>query len=92
VGMGVLPLELGPDVTIGSLGLEGSETVDITGIAGGLRPGGEVTVTIRHASGEDLAISCRARLDSSTDVEYFEHGGVLPRVLRLKLADLACQI
>jgi aconitate hydratase len=92
VGMGVLPLEPGLDVTVESLGLDGSETVDITGMAAGLRPGGEVTVTIRRASGENLAICCRARLDSSTDVECFEHGGVLPRVLRLKLADLACQV
>ncbi len=30
---------------------------------------------------------CRARLDSSVDVEYFRHGGVLPRVLRLKLGE-----
>ena len=92
VGMGVLPLELAPDVTVESLGLDGRESLDITGIAAGLHPGSEVTVTIRRSSGEDLAISCRARLDSSTDVEYFAHGGVLPRVLRLKLDDLACRI
>jgi aconitase A len=42
-------------------------------------------VTVHRESGEDLALGCRVRLDSATDVEYFEHGGVLPRVLRLKL-------
>ena len=85
VGMGVLPLELGADVSVGGLGLDGTETVDVEGIASGLRPGSEVTVTIRRADGEQSVLSCLARLDSSTDVQYYEHGGVLPRVLRLKL-------
>jgi hypothetical protein len=38
-----------------------------------------------------LRLACRARLDSSVDVEYFRHGGVLARVLRLKLAGLVCE-
>ncbi len=92
VGMGVLPLELALDVTIESLCLDGSETVDITGIATDVHAGAEVAVTIRRATGEHLSLSCRARLDSTTDVEYYQHGGVLPRVLRLQLDHLACQI
>jgi hypothetical protein len=31
-------------------------------------------------------------LDSSVDVEYYLHGGVLPRVLRLKLAGENCEL
>jgi aconitate hydratase len=87
VGMGVLPLELAPGVTVESLGLDGSESVDIGGIGTDLSPGASVVVTIRRASGEVLELVCRARLDSTVDVEYFVHGGVLPHVLRLKLAD-----
>jgi aconitate hydratase len=90
VGMGVLPLELGSDVNVESLGLDGTESVDIEGLTSDLRPGGEVMVTIRHSNGEQSVVSCLARLDSSTDVQYYEHGGVLPRVLRLKLAGEVC--
>jgi len=43
-------------------------------------------------SGDELGLTCRARLDSSVDVEYFKHGGVLPRVLRLKLRGDVCEI
>jgi aconitate hydratase len=92
VGMGVLPLELPPDTTVESLGLDGSESVDIQGLASGLRRGGEATVSVRRADGEELSVACRMRLDSSTDVDYYVHGGVLPRVLRLKLADAACSL
>jgi hypothetical protein len=37
--------------------------------------------------GTELWLSCRARLDSTVDVEYYKNGGVLPRVLRLKLRE-----
>jgi aconitate hydratase len=87
VGMGVLPLELAPGVTVESLGLEGPESVDIEGIGAGLSPGARIVLTMRRASGEVLELVCRARLDSTVDVEYFANGGVLPRVLRLKLAE-----
>ncbi|MFH1833745.1 MAG: aconitate hydratase, partial [bacterium] len=85
VGMGVLPLELEPHVTVEGLGLDGSEKVDIEGIGAGLSPGDSVVVTVHCSGGDDLMLSCRARLDSTVEVEYFRHGGVLPRVLRLKL-------
>jgi len=87
VGMGVLPLELEPGVTVESLGLDGAETVDVDGIGAGLAPGANVVMTVHYVAADDLMLACRARLDSSVDVEYFEHGGVLPRVLRLKLGD-----
>jgi len=86
VGMGVLPVELPSGVTVESLELDGSELVDVGDIGAGLAPAGEVTLTVRRARGDDLSLVCRARLDSTVDVEYFRHGGVLPRVLRLTLA------
>jgi len=93
VGMGVLPLELEPGVTVKSLGLNGSESVDVEGIGAGLAPGANVAVRVTRetlaggAAADNLVLTCRARLDSTVDVEYFEHGGVLPRVLRLKLGE-----
>ena len=91
VGMGVLPLELPVGCTVEGLGLVGDEMVDIEGVEAGLAPGAMVRVVLRRetggpaAPGSEVAVDCRARLDSSVDVEYFLHGGVLPRVLRLKL-------
>ncbi len=85
VGMGVLPLELEAEVDVESLGLDGTETVDILGMAGMSEPGGSVTVVVHRASGEEVSLPCRARLDSRVDLEYFVHGGLLPRVLRTTL-------
>ncbi len=85
VGMGVLPLELAGG-NVPNLGLDGSETVDIEGMEGGLTPGAEVMVRLRGGVSGDRDLACRARLDSSVDAEYFRHGGVLPWVLRGKLS------
>jgi aconitate hydratase len=87
VGMGLLPLELGSGITLDSLGLDGSESVDIEGIGAGLSPGAPVAVRVHRADGADLVLDCKARLDSTIDIEYFAHGGVLPRVLRSKLGE-----
>jgi aconitate hydratase len=92
VGMGILPLELEQGVSVESLALDGSEAVDITGVRDDLTPGAAVQVVVRRVNGDELRLACRARLDSSVDVEYFKHGGVLPRVLRLKLRGDVCEI
>jgi len=76
-----------------SLGLSGEETVEVEGLDDRPAPGATVRVRIRRDSGEaapdsaEAVLECRARLDSTVDVEYFAHCGVLPRVLRLKLGD-----
>lgn len=102
VGMGVLPVELPAGVTVASLALTGSEIIDIEGLGEGLGPRATVGLRIRDgATGggltgggsarqcgdEGVGLECLARLDSSVDVEYYLHGGVLPRVLRLKLRE-----
>jgi aconitate hydratase len=87
VGMGILPLELEPGVTVASLGLDGSEVVDAAGVTAGVAPGAGVLVAVHRPEGQDIRLRCRSRLDSRVEVEYFIHGGVLPRVLRLKLSE-----
>jgi aconitate hydratase len=79
VGMGILPLELPAGETVESLGLTGHETFDITGLEGvgaGSFPR-EVTVS---ADGREL--TCRVRIDTPNEVEYYRHGGILQYVLR----------
>jgi aconitate hydratase len=82
VGMGVLPLAYQPGTDRASLGLTGTETIDITGIADGLTPGGTVTVTARDDRGQATVFPAVVRLNSAVELEYYRHGGILQRVLR----------
>jgi aconitate hydratase len=85
VGMGVLPLVYPAGVTRDSLGLTGREMVDITGIATGLTPGGTVQVTATDESGKQTKFDAVVRLNSPVELDYYRHGGILPRVLRMFL-------
>ena len=82
IGMGVLPLSFKDGVTRVTLKLDGTETVDITGIAGGITPGMDVACRIARADGsaEDITVTCR--IDTLDEVEYYRHGGILQYVLR----------
>jgi aconitate hydratase len=82
VGMGVLPLEFRNGESAQSLGLTGRETFDVSGIADGLEPGCDVTVTATAEDGSRTVFQARARLDSDVDVEYYRNGGILQTVLR----------
>ncbi len=82
VGMGVLPLAYEPGSDRKSLGLTGTETFSITGIATGLTPGGRVMVTARDESGKETVFPAVVRLNSAVELDYYRHGGILQRVLR----------
>ncbi|MGN6759693.1 MAG: aconitate hydratase AcnA [Thermomicrobiales bacterium] len=82
VGMGVLPLQFLPGETATTHGLDGHEVYDITGIAGQLRPGMQVTVRARKADGQTTEFQALARLDTPLDVTYYRHGGIMPYVTR----------
>jgi aconitate hydratase len=75
VGMGVLPLQFPDGESAESLGLTGEEEFSITGIDAGKAK--EVTV-----KAGDTEFSARVRIDTPKEVEYFQHGGILPFVLR----------
>ncbi|MCG2594415.1 aconitate hydratase AcnA [Ramlibacter sp. XY19] len=82
VGMGVLPLQFRPGVNAEVLGLDGTERIDISGLAQHARVGGEVVARFTRASGEMLAVPLGVRLDTEEDVAYWRHGGIMPRVWR----------
>jgi aconitate hydratase len=86
VGMGVLPLEYLSGQNAVALGLTGQETFDVTGVAAGLSPRQQVTVTARAADGREAVFQAVARLDTPVHVDYYRHGGILPAVLRRLLA------
>jgi aconitate hydratase len=82
VGMGVLPLVFKDGVTRKSLQLDGSETFDIRGIEGGIKPRMDVDFTIRRADGSKETIKLLCRIDTLDEVDYYRHGGILHYVLR----------
>ncbi|WP_018140086.1 aconitate hydratase AcnA [Thioalkalivibrio sp. ALJ7] len=80
VGMGVLPLQFLPGENAASLGLTGRETFSITGVENGTSR--EATVTAVGDDGQRKTFTVRVRLDTPQEVDYFQHGGILPYVLR----------
>jgi len=82
IGMGVLPLQFDPGADRETLGLTGEETYDIEGIAGALAPGKRLTVRARAADGSVKTFIAVCRIDTPVEVDYYNHGGILPFVLR----------
>ncbi|MGD9375105.1 MAG: aconitate hydratase, partial [Anaerolineae bacterium] len=82
VGMGVLPLQFKEGDSVASLGLTGRETFDITGVAGDLKPGQQVTIVAYRDDGSQVKFKAIARLDTPVEVEYYRNGGVLHTILR----------
>ncbi|MCO8019374.1 Fe/S-dependent 2-methylisocitrate dehydratase AcnD [Brevundimonas diminuta] len=76
IGMGVLPLEFKPGVTRLTLGLDGTETFDVTGER---RPGADLTLRVHRANGETVELPVTCRLDTAEEVLIYEAGGVLQR-------------
>nr|WP_211106339.1 aconitate hydratase AcnA [Nitrospirillum iridis] len=82
VGMGVLPLQFKPGTNRKSLGLDGTEIIDITGVEAGLQPRMDLTLTITRADGKVETVPVLCRIDTLDEVDYFKHGGILQYVLR----------
>ena len=84
IGMGVLPFQFLNGQNAKSLGLTGDETFTIKGLddASSIRPGAEVTLLVQRSDGSSLEVPLRLRIDTSIEVEYYKHGGILPYVLR----------
>jgi aconitate hydratase len=82
VGMGVLPLQFEEGTNAQTLKLDGSETFDVTGVSGELRPRQSANLVIHRADGSTESVKVRLRIDTPIEVDYYEHGGILPFVLR----------
>jgi len=86
VGMGVLPLQFKGTDSAQSLGITGVETFDIEGIEGDLKPQQDVVLVIHRANGDVQRVPVLLRIDTPIEVDYYNHGGILPFVLRQLLA------
>jgi len=80
VGMGVLPLQFRNGENAQSLGLDGSEVFDITGLKDGASK--RATVAAKKADGTVVTFEASVMLLTPKEVEYFRHGGLLQYVLR----------
>ena len=82
VGMSVLPLVFKNNMTRGDLKLTGLETFAITGVAAGIKPRMDVTLTITRPDGKTEDVQLLCRIDTLDEVEYYKNGGILHYVLR----------
>jgi aconitate hydratase len=86
VGMGVLPLQFKAGVNAQSLKLDGTETYDIAGLGPNLKPQQDLTLKITRQDGSVENVSVRCRIDTPIEIDYYQHGGILPFVLRQLVA------
>src|SRR5262249_48368104 len=90
VGMGILPLQFKPGETAETLKLTGEELFSVPGLdelaRGPFQAGRELVVTASPASGSPREFSVAVRIDTPQEMRYYEHGGILPYVLRQLLA------
>ena len=90
VGMGILPLQFGAGDDVEQLGLTGEELFTIEGLADGLlaefKNGREVTVIATSPEGSEQRFTVTVRIDTPQEIRYYQHGGILPYVLRQLLA------
>jgi aconitate hydratase len=89
IGMGVLPLQLPAGQTWASLGLDGTESISITGVDGlnqGTTPKTVHVVaepTVNSAPGKStVEFDAVVRIDTPGEADYFRNGGILQYVLR----------
>jgi aconitate hydratase len=84
IGMGVLPLQFPAGESATSLGLDGRETFDVSGVTA-LNDGSTprtVHVTATKESGETVEFDAIVRIDTPGEADYYRNGGIMQYVLR----------
>ena len=82
VALGVIPLQFADGESAESLGLDGTETYTIRGLAE-LDVGSRVDVAV---NGGERSFTCLARLDAPADVKVYRDGGLLQMVMHQLMA------
>lgn len=78
--VGIIPIQLAEGYTIDKLGLDGSETFDVVGLAD-MAPGKPIKLVIRRRGGRVDEVPAKLAVYTRAEVEYIKHGGILPYVL-----------
>ncbi len=81
IGMGILPLEFPQGVTRKTLGLTGEEKIDVEDLTQ-LKPGATIPVRLTRTDGSQETIDCRCRIDTGTELTYYQNDGILHYVIR----------
>ena len=84
IGMGILPLQFPAGTTADDLGLDGTETFEITGIEAlneGTTPK-TVKVVATKDGGETVEFDAVVRIDTPGEADYYRNDGILQYVLR----------
>src|SRR4029077_5937425 len=68
IGMGVLPLQFKEGVNRKTLALTGEEMFSISGFAGGITPGMDVSVALKRADGRNESFNAICRIDTLDEV------------------------
>ncbi|MGH8746744.1 MAG: aconitate hydratase, partial [Burkholderiales bacterium] len=84
--MGILPLQFAQGDSAQSLGLTGDEAISITGLAGGIAPRQQASVSAARPDGTRVQFETTVRIDAPAELEYFLNGGILQMVLRRLLS------
>jgi aconitate hydratase len=86
VGMGIVPLQFQDGDSAERLALTGEEIISIDGLLDGIRSGfasgKTVSVQATRPDGSTLTFPAVVRIDTPQEIKYYEHGGILPYVLR----------
>ena len=80
--MGVLPLMFKDGMNHADLNLDGSEEFAIEGISGKITPKMDVICKIKRANGKQDQVILQCRIDTENEIDYINHGGILPYVIR----------
>ncbi len=84
-GMGVLPLQFPEGVSRKTLGLNGSESINILGLEN-LQAGQMLNVEFSREGEQPQRCEVLCRLDTEDDLAYYLRGGIMPYVLDKLLA------
>jgi len=90
VGMGILPLQYLPGQSTASLGLTGEEIFTVGDSPGTLKKmldskfadGRVIPILTENNNGKTTEFSATIRIDTPQEILYYQHGGILPYVLR----------
>jgi aconitate hydratase len=90
VGMGILPFQFLPGQSTASLGLTGEEIFSIGDRPGALKAmldskfadGRILPILAENNAGKTIDFSATLRIDTPQEILYYQHGGILPYVLR----------
>jgi len=82
VGMGVLPLQFKEGTSAQSFKLDGTEVYDVVGLGDDLKPQQDLALRVTRQSGAVETIAVKCRIDTPIEIDYYQHGGILPFVLR----------